>query len=66
MKISVYDCESNIEIIRDATDEEIAANENASIEHRKKELEASDKATIRAQIFEKLGLTQDEVAILLG
>jgi len=65
-QIKEYNCETQEEIIRDATDAEIAQMaidaENAAI--RKAEAEA--KAAQKAALLERLGITEDEARLLLG
>ncbi len=65
-QVKEYNCETQEEIIRDATDAEIAQMaidaENAAI--RKAEAEA--KTTQRQAILDRLGLTADEARLLLG
>jgi len=65
-QIKEYNCETGIETIRDATDAEIAQMaidaENAAI--RKAEEEA--KATAKAALLGKLGITAEEAALLLS
>lgn len=60
--------ETNEEIIteRDETVEETKIRINLAKEIAAKELEAEAKATARAAILDRLGLTADEAAILLG
>ena len=65
-QIKEYNCETQEEIIRDATDVEIAQMaidaENAAA--RKTEAEA--KATAKAAILDRIGLTADELKTILG
>ena len=50
--------------------DETAAETKARLDHAKevaaKQAEAESKATARAQILDRLGITADEAAILLG
>ena len=52
------------------TDEEVAQREADAaahaVEQAQREADAAAKATARAQILDRLGLTADEAAILLG
>ena len=52
------------------TDEEVAQREAETVAHAaeqaKREAEEAAKATARAAILDRLGLTADEAAILLG
>jgi hypothetical protein len=65
-QIKEYNCETQEEIIRDATAVEIAQMaidaENAAI--RKAEVEA--KAAQRQALLDRLGITSEEAKILLG
>ncbi len=65
-QVKEYNCETQEEIIRDATDAEIAQMEidAANAEARKAEAEA--KAVKRAELLSKLGITEEEARILLG
>jgi uncharacterized membrane protein len=53
-------------IERDETANEKIARESYEAELAKKEAEAEEKVTARATILDRLGLTVDEAAILLG
>jgi hypothetical protein len=53
-------------IERDETSAETKARLDYAKEVAKEQAEAEAKATARAAIFERLGLTADEAAILLG
>ena len=65
-QIKEYNCETQEEIIRDATDAEIAQMaidaENAAIQ----KAEAEAKATQKAALLDRLGITEDEARLLLG
>jgi len=65
-QVKEFNCETGEEIVRDATAEEIAQMkidaDNALA--RKAEAEAKDAA--RQAILDRLGLTADEVKLLLG
>lgn len=65
-QIKEYNCKTQEEIFRDATDAEIAqmAKDKAEAEARKTEAEA--KAIKRAELLSKLGITEEEARILLG
>jgi len=65
-QIKEYNCETGEEIIRDATDAEIAqmAKDKAELDARKAEAEAKD--TQRAALLTRLGITEEEARILLG
>ena len=65
-QIKIVDVTTSDEIVRDATNAEIAqiAKDKADAEARKTEAEA--KATAKAALLEKLGITADEAKLLLG
>jgi len=65
-QIKIVDITTGEEIIRDATDAEIAqmAKDKAEAVTRKAEAEA--KATARQALLDKLGITADEAKLLLG
>lgn len=65
-QIKIVDITTGEEIIRDATDAEIAqmAKDEAEAVTRKAEAEA--KATARQALLDKLGITADEAKLLLG
>jgi hypothetical protein len=63
-------CTTGETSIIELTDAEIEANEAAADAHlaeqAERELEAANKATARQAILDRLGLTADEAALLLG
>lgn len=65
-QITIVNCETGEEIVRDANAEEIAQMEidAANAEARKAELEAKEAS--RQAILSRLGLTADEAALILG
>jgi maltodextrin utilization protein YvdJ len=68
--LSITDALTNDTITREMTDEELAQrqkdkNEQAAIDAKHK-AETKAKADARAVILDRLGLTADEAAILLG
>ncbi len=65
-QIKEYNCETGQEIIRDATDAEIAQMELDAIEYAAAKAEAKAKADKRAELLSKLGITEEEARILLG
>jgi hypothetical protein len=66
LKVKEFNCETGEEIIREATAEEIAQIESDAINAKTAKAEAEAKATARQAILDRLGLTADEAAILLG
>jgi hypothetical protein len=65
-KVKIFDCESGEEIVREATAEEIAQMEldAASYVAYKAKLEAD--AIQKQAILDRIGLTADEIKLLLG
>ena len=65
-QIKEYNCETGIEVIRDATDAEVAQMaidaENAAI----RQAEAATKATAKAALLEQLGITEEQAKLLLS
>jgi ribosomal protein L9 len=54
------------DLVRDATAEEIAEFEARKAEAEAKEAEAQAKAKARADLLERLGITEDEAKLLLA
>jgi hypothetical protein len=52
--------------VRDATPEEVAMIEAQRAEEAAKEKAEADKAEAKAALLERLGITADEAALLLG
>ena len=65
-QIAIYDFETNQQIVRDMTEEEIA--EHLKVAELDKEIKAelAAKETQRAALLNKLGITADEAKLLLG
>ena len=65
-QIKEYNCETQEEIIRDATNAEIAqmAKDKAENETRKAEAEAKEAAKLA--LLDRIGLTADELQMILG
>ena len=59
-------CETGIVTERPLTAEEIAANEVAAAEAAAAEAEAAAKAEAKQAVLDRLGLTAEEAALLLG
>ena len=65
LQVKEVNCETGEEIVRDINMDEIAAAE-ASAANAKLEAEAKNaKATAKAALLERLGMTADEAALLL-
>ena len=65
-QIKEYNCETGEEIVRDATDAEIAQIELDAANEAARKAEAEAKATAKAALLERLGITQDEANLLLS
>jgi predicted ArsR family transcriptional regulator len=65
-QVKIVNCTTGEEIVRDANAEEIAQMEidAANLVARKAEAEA--KATARAALLERLGITAEEAQLLIG
>ena len=65
-QIKEYNCETQEEIIRDATDAEIAQMEIDAANAVTAKAEAEAKEAARQAILDRLGLTADELKTILG
>jgi hypothetical protein len=65
-QIKIVNCETGEEIIRDANTQELAQIQADAAKAQNAKAEADAKATERAAILDRLGITADEVSILLG
>jgi inosine/xanthosine triphosphate pyrophosphatase family protein len=66
MKITEHDAITNISIDREMTQAEIQEFEARQIKTAARQSEAEAKATQRQAIADRLGLTADELQVLLG
>jgi hypothetical protein len=66
LQVKIYDCETNQEIIRDATADEIAEFQVAQANFKAKLDAEAEKAIQRQAVADRLGLTADELKLLLG
>jgi hypothetical protein len=64
--IRIHNIETNKVIDREMTDAEFAEYKAGQTAEAAAQAEAEAKAVARAQILDRLGLTADEAAILLG
>jgi len=64
--IRIHNTETDEVIDREMNDEEFAQYQAEENERLAAEAEAEAKATARAAILDRLGITADEAAILLG
>jgi predicted flap endonuclease-1-like 5' DNA nuclease len=65
-QIKEYNCETGIETIRDANDDEIAQIKLDAANAKAKKAEAEAKETAKAAILDRIGLTADELKTILG
>jgi len=64
--VRIHNSETNEVIDREMNDAEFAQYEADQLAQAAKQAEAQTKATARAAILERLGLTEQEVALLLS
>lgn len=62
----IVDIQTGKETLRNYTADEIAAVENAIQENNAKDLLAKKQEEMKAALLEKLGITAEEAALLLG
>jgi len=65
-QIGIYDFETDQQIVRDMTPEEIAEHELGVEVDIQLQQEAASKEAERAALLSKLGITADEAKLLLG
>jgi hypothetical protein len=65
-QVKIVNVETGEEIIRDATSEEIAQMELDAVNNTARQAEAEAKATQKAALLERLGITEAEARLLLG
>jgi len=65
-QVKIVNCETGEEIVRDATAEEIAQMEIDAANEATRKSAAQAKATARAAILDRIGLTADELQTILG
>jgi non-ribosomal peptide synthetase component E (peptide arylation enzyme) len=65
-KITESNAETGIVLERDATADEIAQMQADAQDAVSREKELQDKADAKAALLERLGITADEAALLLG
>lgn len=65
-QIGIYDFETDQQIIREMTDEEIAEHQKAAEFDKEIKAEIAEKEIQRAALLSKLGITEDEAKLLLG
>jgi hypothetical protein len=65
-QITIFDCETQETIVRDATAEEIASIEQKQIKAQAKKAEDEAQAKARIALLDKLGITAEEAVLLLS
>ena len=65
-QVKIVNCETGEEIVRDATAEEIAQMELYAAQESAEKAQAEAKATTKAAILDRIGLTADEAKLILG
>jgi len=65
-QVKEYNCETQIEIIRDATPDEIAQMEIDAADAKTAKAEAKAKEAAKAVLLKRLGITAEEAALLLS
>jgi predicted ArsR family transcriptional regulator len=65
-QLKFVNAQTGEEIVRDATAEEIAQMEIETANAKARKAEAEAKANARQAILDRLGLTAEEAALLLG
>jgi hypothetical protein len=66
VQIKIVNCETGEEIVRDATVEEIAQMELDAANEAARKAEAEAKAAEKQAILNRIGLTADELKMILG
>jgi hypothetical protein len=65
-QIKEYNCETQEEVIRDATSAEIAQMAKDAANFAARQAEAEAQATAKAALLNKLGITAEEAVLLLS
>jgi hypothetical protein len=65
-QVKIVNCETGEEIVRDANTQELAQMEIDAANVKTREAEATAKATAKAALLSKLGITAEEAALLLS
>jgi hypothetical protein len=65
-QVKIVNCETGEEIVRDATTDEIAQMEIDIAENAILKEQAEARATAKAAILDRIGLTADELKTILG
>ena len=65
-QVKIVNCETGKEIVRDATVAEIAQMELDATNAQTRKAEAEAKATAKATLLSKLGITEEEAKLLFS
>jgi hypothetical protein len=65
-QIKEYNCATGIEIIRDATNAEMAQMKLDAINYAEEKITTEAKAAAKLKLLDKLGITEDEAKLLLS
>jgi hypothetical protein len=65
-QVKIVNAQTGEEIIRDANAEELAQMEIDAAKDAARKTEAEAKATAKAELLARLGITSDEAKLLLG
>jgi len=65
-QVKIVNCTTGEEIVRDANAEEIAQMEVYAAEEVARQAEEAAKATAKAAILDRIGLTADELKTIIG
>ena len=64
--ITIYDCETNETVVREMNDTEFAQYEKDVATSETFKAEGESKATAKAALLDRLGITADEAKLLLS
>jgi len=64
--VQIFDSTTGEEVFREMTNAEFAKYETDQAKQAQEQAEAAAKATEKAALLEKLGITEDEAKLLLG
>ena len=66
VQITEFNCATGEEIVRDLTNEEISQMESDAANAATRQVEAEAKATAKAALLSKLGISEEEAKLLLS
>ena len=65
-KVSIVDCETGEELVREMNDDEFNTYQNDLADKAEKDRIAKEEQSQKAALLAKLGITEDEAKLLLG